>query len=113
MKRSPKSFRSLTSSTSMHVQHGTERNAADCANAANWHQPLLLRQWKYLWPKESVQLQRGSEVIATGWIDDIAPGATVLWVQLSEGRGRKMIQQGDGIDIYRLDFQIHELPLKG
>ncbi|MEW1811897.1 hypothetical protein AB0284_14460 [Pseudarthrobacter phenanthrenivorans] len=88
------------------------RNARRHMNVPDLRQPLLVRQWKYLWPQESVQLRYGSEVIATGWIDDITTDATTLWVQLSEGRGRKMIHQGDGIDVWRLDFQIYELPLQ-
>ncbi len=91
--------------SSKSLRPGKSRDS-DCrssgVNPAGWEQPLLLRQWKYLWPHESVELRRGSELIGTGWIDDVTPDATTLWVQLSEGRGRLMVHQADGIDIWRL-----------
>jgi hypothetical protein len=82
------------------------RTSAGDPTRADPDQPLLSRQWKYLWPQEPVAMRRGPDLIGIGWIDDITLDGTILWVQLNEGRGRMMIHQGDGIDIWRLNFRI-------
>lgn len=93
-----------TSTAEIDVRLWTERMPTGCL------QPLLQRQWKYLWPKERVQLRRGQEIIANGWIDEITPDATTLWAHLDEGNGRIMVHQTDGIEIVRLEPQTPAQP---
>lgn len=68
--------------------------------------PLLIRQWKYLWRDESVELRHGLEVIGTGQVDDVTADGTTIWVHLSGGRGRVMIHHTDGTDIWRIESRI-------
>jgi hypothetical protein len=34
-----------------------------------------------------------------GWVDDLAEDRSVLWIQLGEGRGRRLIHSLDGVAI--------------
>ncbi|UXM92503.1 hypothetical protein [Paenarthrobacter sp. JL.01a] len=70
--------------------------------------PLLIKQWKYLWRAEFIELKRGPKVLETGWVDDLTGDGTILWIQLSQGKGRKMIHQNDGIDVWRVDSRIYQ-----
>jgi hypothetical protein len=69
-------------------------------------QPLRMTQWKYLWPEEFVELSRGGRVTATGWVDDLTPDGTIIWICLTGGMGRVMIHRSDGLDIWRVDSRI-------
>lgn len=65
--------------------------------------PLLIRQWKYLWYLEFVELRRGSKLVDTGRIDQITEDGNILWIYLSQGKGRIMIHRNDGVDVWRVD----------
>jgi hypothetical protein len=65
-----------------------------------------MTQWKYLWRQEFVELRRGARVTATGWVDDLTPDGTIIWICLSGGMGRVMIHRSDGVDIWRVDSRI-------
>lgn len=69
-------------------------------------QPLLMTQWKYLWREEFVELRRGGTVTAAGWVDDLTPDGTIIWICLTGGMGRVMIHCNDGLDIWRVDSRI-------
>lgn len=69
-------------------------------------QPLRMTQWKYLWRDEFVELRRGDRVTATGWVDDLTPDGTIIWICLTGGMGRVMIHRSDGLDIWRVDSRI-------
>jgi hypothetical protein len=69
-------------------------------------QPLLVRQWKYLWREEFVELRRGLKVMDTGWVDQVTADGTTIWIHLSSGMRRVMIHQDDGIDTWRVDSRI-------
>jgi hypothetical protein len=69
-------------------------------------QPLLMKQWKYLWRRELVELRRGSSVLATGYVDEATADGSTIWIHLSQGQGRMLIHRGDGIDIWRIDPRI-------
>jgi hypothetical protein len=69
-------------------------------------QPLRMTQWKYLWREELVELRRGDRVTAQGWVDDLTPDGTIIWIFLTDGMGRAMIHHNDGIDIWRVDSRI-------
>jgi hypothetical protein len=69
-------------------------------------QPLLIKQWKYLWREEFVELRRDGELTKYGWCDEITADGTTIWIHLSDGKGRVMIHQQDGIDIWRVDPRI-------
>jgi hypothetical protein len=66
-------------------------------------EPILMKQWKYLWPREPVQLRRGQRVMGTGWVDELTADGTIVWIHLSNGHGRVLIHDGDGIHIWRLN----------
>lgn len=70
--------------------------------------PLLIRQWKYLWREESVELRIGLDVIGTGLVDDVTADGTTLWVHLGGGLGRMMIHHTDGTDIWRIESRISQ-----
>ena len=69
-------------------------------------QPLLMKQWKYLWRQELIELRRGSSVLGTGYVDEATADASTIWIHLTQGQGRMLIHQGDGIDIWRIDPRI-------
>jgi hypothetical protein len=65
-----------------------------------------MTEWKYLWREEFVELRRGGQVTAAGWVDDLNPDGTIIWICLTGGRGRVMIHRNDGLDIWRVDSRI-------
>jgi len=69
-------------------------------------QPLRMTQWKYLWREEFVELRRGARVTAAGWVDDLTPDGTIIWICLTGGMGRVMIHRSDGLEIWRVDSRI-------
>lgn len=69
-------------------------------------EPLLMKQWKYLWPHEFIELRRGNIVLGTGYVDETTDDASIIWIHLANGRGRILIHHNDGIDIWRLDARI-------
>jgi hypothetical protein len=69
-------------------------------------QPLLVKQWKYLWRRELVELRRGSSVLGSGYVDEATADASTIWIHLTQGQGRMLIHLGDGIDIWRIDPRI-------
>lgn len=69
-------------------------------------QPLLIKQWKYLWREDFVELRRGLKVIRTGWVDEITADGSTIWICLSSGMGRKMIHNQDGVDIWWVESHI-------
>jgi hypothetical protein len=69
-------------------------------------QPLLMRQWKYLWREEFVELRRGGRITATGWVDELTEDGAIIWICLKDGMGRVMIHRDDGLDIWRVDSRI-------
>ncbi|WP_241650978.1 MULTISPECIES: hypothetical protein [Paenarthrobacter] len=72
--------------------------------------PQLIKHWKYLWRREFVELRRGNAIVGTGHVDETTDDASVLWIILSNGRGRMLIHHLDGIDIWRLDHRITDQP---
>ena len=68
----------------------------------------MIRQWKYLWREESVELRIGLDVIGTGLVDDVTADGTTLWVHLGGGLGRMMIHHTDGTDIWRIESRISQ-----
>ncbi len=69
-------------------------------------QPLLVTQWKYLWREEFVELRRGGQVTTAGWVDELTPDGTIIWICLTGGMGRVMIHRNDGLDVWRVDSRI-------
>lgn len=70
--------------------------------------PMLIKQWKYLWPDEPVLLRREGRTVNAGWIDEINDDATFLWVYLHNGMGRVLIHVEDGLEIWRIDPRVHQ-----
>ena len=69
-------------------------------------QPLLIQEWEYLWRDEFVELRSGHKITDTGWVDDITADGATMWVYLANGKGRVLIHQQDGIDVWRVDARI-------
>lgn len=69
-------------------------------------EPLLIRQWTYLWRRELVELRRGNTVMDTGAVDESTADGSTIWIHLTGGRGRVLIHRDDGIDIWRIDSRI-------
>jgi hypothetical protein len=69
-------------------------------------QPLLVTQWKYLWREEFVELRRGGRITDTGWVDELTPDGTIIWICLTGGMGRVMIHRNDGLDVWRVDSRL-------
>ncbi|GAA5194481.1 hypothetical protein GCM10023346_22030 [Arthrobacter gyeryongensis] len=70
------------------------------------NEPYLMTRWKYLWCGEFVELRREGREIDSGWVDDVSPDGTVMWIHLTTGRGRIMIHVNDGLDVWRVDTRI-------
>ncbi|PTT65952.1 hypothetical protein DBR22_11535 [Arthrobacter sp. HMWF013] len=70
-------------------------------------EPLLIRQWKYLWRNELVELRSGSEVLGSGYVDETTEDASTIWIHLTKGLGRVLIHRNDGIAIWRVDPRIY------
>jgi len=68
--------------------------------------PLLMKQWKYLWRRELIELRRGHTVLGTGYVDESTDDARTIWIHLTNGLGRVLIDRDDGIDIWRVDPRI-------
>lgn len=68
--------------------------------------PLLIKQWKYLWRQEYVEISGDQGVIGTGWIDEVTADGSTIWVHLSHGHGRVMLHRDDKVDIWRIDAKI-------
>lgn len=94
-------------------QPGVRPNSVHPQPARRSH-PLLVTQWKYLWREEFIELRRGGRVWATGWVDELTPDGTVIWICLTGGMGRVMIHRDDRLDIWRVDSRIlqHRGPLR-
>lgn len=56
--------------------------------------------------EEFVELRRGGQITAAGWVDDLTPNGTIIWICLTDGMGRVMIHRNDGLDIWRVDSRI-------
>ncbi|WAH97371.1 hypothetical protein [Arthrobacter sp. MMS18-M83] len=65
-----------------------------------------MTRWKYLWREEFVELRREGREIDSGWVDDVSPDGTIMWIHLTTGRGRVMIHVNDGLDVWRVDTRI-------
>lgn len=65
-----------------------------------------MTQWTYLWRQEFVELRRGGRMKGAGWVDELTPDGTVIWIWLTGGKGRMMIHRDDGLDIWRVDSRI-------
>lgn len=66
-----------------------------------------MKQWKYLWRHEFIELRRGRTVLGTGYVDESTDDASTIWIHLTNGLGRVLIHRDDGIDIWRVDPRIH------
>jgi hypothetical protein len=67
--------------------------------------PLLIRDWTSLWREELVELRQGHDVLGSGEIDEVATDGSAVWIHL-DGWGRKLVHEGDGVYIYRVDPRI-------
>jgi hypothetical protein len=76
-------------------------------------EPTLMKRWKYLWPREPVRLRRGQRVMGTGWVDELTADGTIGWIHLSNGHGRVLIQDSDGIHIWRLNRNLSPEHFRG
>jgi hypothetical protein len=66
-------------------------------------EPQLVAQWEHLWGHELVELRSNGLVLGRGQVDMATADATTIWVHLASGRGRIMIHEQDGVDIWRVD----------
>ncbi|MFC9353263.1 hypothetical protein [Arthrobacter sp. NPDC057013] len=66
----------------------------------------MMRNWRYLWRRELIELRRGNTFLATGTVDDVTEDGSIIWIHLTGGRGRVLIHQLDGIDVWRTDPRI-------
>lgn len=95
-----------TSPEATRAKHSHANRKYVRAQPARRIQPLRMTQWKYLWREEFVELRRAGQVTATGWVDDLTPDGTIIWICLTGGMGRTMIHRSDGFDIWRVDSRI-------
>lgn len=84
---------------------GPQRNHAP-KEPVRRSQPLLMKHWKHLWRREFIELRQGGHVKGRGWIDDLTPDGTIVWIYRTGGLGRMMIHKDDGVDIWRVDPRI-------
>lgn len=68
--------------------------------------PFLMKRWDYLWRDEFVEMRLAGQEKDTGWVDDISPDGTIIWIHLTGGRGRVMFHLDDGLYIWRVDTRI-------
>ncbi|WP_294569432.1 hypothetical protein [uncultured Arthrobacter sp.] len=55
--------------------------------------------WKDLRRGQAVTVEPVDGHSLPGWVDDLAEDRSVLWIQLGEGRGRRLIHSLDGVAI--------------
>ncbi|RJU00255.1 hypothetical protein D6T65_12880 [Arthrobacter frigidicola] len=55
--------------------------------------------WKDLRRGQAVTVEPVDGHSLPGWVDDLAEDHSVLWIQLGEGRGRRLIHCQDGVAI--------------
>ncbi len=55
--------------------------------------------WKDLRRGQAVTVEPIDGHSLPGWVDDLAEDRSMLWVQLGEGRGRRLIHCQDGVAI--------------
>lgn len=68
-------------------------------SVASNSEPISSDDWIFLNVGDEVVVQRVGDCHRKGEIDDISDDARTFWVQLSEGRGRVMIFEGDGSEV--------------
>lgn len=97
------------------------RNRAPAKQSADWRlspgpavteperrrEPLLMKHWKYLWRHEFIEIRRGDTLLGTGHVDESTDDGCVIWVHLTNGRGRILLHHHDGIDVWRVDPRIN------
>jgi hypothetical protein len=69
-------------------------------------EPRLITQWQHLWRQELVELRSNGTVLGRGHVDTATADATTVWIHWESGRGRKMVHEQDGVDIWRVDPRI-------
>lgn len=61
--------------------------------------PSFVADWTTLRPGDLVHLHQGAQRVAAGRIDAITYDGTVLWLQESDGNGRRMYVKHDGFQV--------------
>ncbi len=61
---------------------------------------LTTDEWVWLNPNDRVKVQRGNGPIAAGFIDVVAPDASIFWIWLDDGRGRVALHMGDIVSVW-------------
>ncbi|MBJ2121647.1 hypothetical protein I6N91_11730 [Arthrobacter sp. MSA 4-2] len=55
--------------------------------------------WKDLRRGQAVTVEPVDGHSLPGWVDDLAEDRSMLWIQLGEGRGRRLIHAQDGVAV--------------
>ncbi|MHA7263722.1 hypothetical protein ACX80W_11020 [Arthrobacter sp. TMN-37] len=55
--------------------------------------------WRYLRHGQPVTAEPVDGHRLPGWVDDLAEDRSMLWIQLGDGRGRRLIHCQDGITV--------------
>ncbi|WP_223937306.1 hypothetical protein [Arthrobacter sp. StoSoilB5] len=56
--------------------------------------------WVWLSPNDRVRIQRENEAALAGFIDIVAPDASIFWIWLDEGRGRVALHMDDDVGVW-------------
>ncbi|WP_159616259.1 hypothetical protein [Arthrobacter zhaoguopingii] len=68
-------------------------------SAAGIAAPETGMNWKDLRRGQAVTVEPVDGHSLPGWVDDLAEDRSMLWIQLGEGRGRRLIHSQDGVAI--------------
>ncbi|MET3812400.1 hypothetical protein [Arthrobacter sp. UYEF3] len=61
---------------------------------------LAIEDWVLLNPGYRVRVQRENESVTAGFVDVVAPDASVFWVWLDDGRGRVALHEHDNVAVW-------------
>ena len=61
---------------------------------------LTTDDWVWLNPEDRVKVQLDSEVVAAGFVDIVAPDASIFWIWLDGGRGRVALHMDDHVSVW-------------
>jgi hypothetical protein len=80
-----------------------EAEFADQANTKRNIQPLLKSQWKHLKQGNFVDARFGKTMIRSGWVDEVTPDGTSIWINLVRGMGRVLIHHDEVVELSKID----------
>ena len=71
---------------------------------------LEVEKWVWLNSGQRVRVKREREAVSGGFVDLVAPDASIFWVWLDDGRGRIALHEDDKVSVWYEDNQASSTP---